>query len=37
MLQDKSNGLTIVSIESKILKLLDYKRLINDFAAQKII
>lgn len=34
MLQDRLNGLAILSIESEILKLLDYKTLINDFAAQ---
>jgi len=36
MLQDKLNGLTMLSIESDMLKLLDYKTLINNFAAQKI-
>jgi len=35
MLQDRLNVLAILSIESEVLKLLDYKILINDFAAKK--
>ncbi|KAL5142515.1 Zinc finger MYM-type protein 1 [Glycine soja] len=35
MLQDRLNELAILSIESEVLKLLDYKTLINDFAAKK--
>ncbi|KAL3009321.1 hypothetical protein AAZX31_07G077100 [Glycine max] len=35
MLQDKLNELAILSIESEVLELLDYKTLINDFAAKK--
>ena len=35
MLQDRLNELVILSIESEVLKLLDYKTLINDFAAKK--
>jgi len=35
MLQDRLNGLTILSIESEVLELLDYKTLLNDFAAKK--
>jgi len=35
MLQDRLNELTILSIESKVLELLNYKTLINDFAAKK--
>nr|KYP44643.1 Zinc finger MYM-type protein 5 [Cajanus cajan] len=35
MLQDRLNGLAILSIESEILELLDYKILINNFATQK--
>ncbi|KAL5127883.1 Zinc finger MYM-type protein 1 [Glycine soja] len=35
MLQYRLNGLAILSIESEVLKLLDYKTLINDFAAKK--
>ena len=35
MLQDRLNELAILSIESEVLELLDYKTLINDFAAKK--
>ena len=35
MLKDRLNGLVILSIESEVLELLDYKTLINDFAAKK--
>ena len=35
MLQDRLNGLAILSIESEVLELFDYKTLINDFAAKK--
>ncbi|KAL2963307.1 hypothetical protein AAZX31_17G193800 [Glycine max] len=35
MLQDRLNELTILSIESEVLELLDYKTLINDFATKK--
>nr|KYP33677.1 hypothetical protein KK1_045452 [Cajanus cajan] len=35
ILQYRLNGLTILSIESEMLKLLDYKTLINNFTAQK--
>nr|KYP49964.1 hypothetical protein KK1_028275 [Cajanus cajan] len=35
MLRDRLNELTILSIESEMLELLDYKTLINNFAAQK--
>ena len=35
MLQDRLNGLAILSIESEMLELLDYKTLINNFAYQK--
>ena len=35
MLYDRWNGLAILSIESEVLELLDYKTLINDFAAKK--
>ena len=35
MLQDKLNELAILSIESKVLELSDYKTLINSFAAKK--
>ena len=35
MLQDRLNVLAILSIESEVLKLLDYKTLINDFVAKK--
>lgn len=35
MLQDRLNGLAILSIESEMLELLDYKTLINNFAAKK--
>ena len=35
MLQDKWNELAILSIESEVLELFDYKTLINDFAAKK--
>ncbi|KAL2958696.1 hypothetical protein AAZX31_18G222600 [Glycine max] len=35
MLQDRLNVLAILSIESEVLELLDYKTLINDFAAKK--
>lgn len=36
ILQDKLNELTILSIESEVLELFDYKTLINDFAAKKV-
>ncbi|KAL2962667.1 hypothetical protein AAZX31_17G157300 [Glycine max] len=36
MLQDILHGLAILSIESEVLELLDYKTLINDFAAKKV-
>ena len=36
MLQDRLNESTILSIESEVLKLFDYKTLINDFAAKKV-
>jgi len=36
MLQDRLNGLAMLSIESEMLKLLDYKTLINNFATQKV-
>ena len=36
MLQYRLNELIILSIESKILELLDHKTLINDFITQKI-
>jgi len=36
MLQYRLNRLIILSIESEILQLLDYKTLINGFATQKI-
>nr|KYP46362.1 hypothetical protein KK1_032089 [Cajanus cajan] len=35
MLQDRLNELAILSIENEMLKLFDYKILINNFAAQK--
>ena len=35
MLQDILHGLAILSIESEVLELLDYKTLINDFVAKK--
>ena len=35
MLQDRLNVLVILSIESEVLELFDYKTLINDFAAKK--
>jgi len=35
MLQDRLNGLAILSIESEVLELLDYKTLIDDFATKK--
>jgi len=35
MLQDKLNELVILSIESEVLKLFNYKILINDFTAKK--
>ena len=35
MLQDRLNELTILSIESEMLELFDYKTLINDFTAKK--
>jgi len=35
MLQDRLNELAILSIESEVLELLDYKTLINDLAAKK--
>jgi len=35
MLQDRLNELAILSIESEVLELLDYKTLINNFAAKK--
>lgn len=35
MLQDRLNGLAILSIESEVLELFDYKTPINDFAAKK--
>nr|KYP31434.1 hypothetical protein KK1_048263 [Cajanus cajan] len=36
MLQDRLNKLAILSIESEMLELLDYKNLINNFATQKV-
>ena len=36
MLQDKLNVLAILSIESEVLELLDYKSLINNFVTKKI-
>ena len=36
MLQDRLNVLAILSIESDVLELFDYKPLINDFAAKKV-
>jgi len=33
--QDRLNELVILSIESEVLGLLNYKTLINDFAAKK--
>lgn len=36
MLQDRLNVLAILSIENEVLELLDYKILINDFAAKKV-
>ena len=35
MLQDRLNELAILSIESEVLELFDYKTLINDFGAKK--
>jgi len=35
MLQDRLNELALLSIKNERLELLDYKTLINDFAAQK--
>ena len=35
MLQDRLNELVILSIESEVLKLFDYKTLINDFTVKK--
>lgn len=35
MLLDRLNELAILCIESEVLKLLDYKTLINDFATKK--
>ena len=35
MLQDRLNELAILSIESEVLELLDYKTLINNFAVKK--
>ena len=35
MLQDRLNVLAILSIESEVLELFDYKTLINNFAAKK--
>nr|KYP36130.1 hypothetical protein KK1_042770 [Cajanus cajan] len=36
ILQDKLNGLVILSIENEMLELLNYKTLINNFATQKV-
>jgi len=36
MLQDRLNELALLSIKNERLELLDYKTLINDFAAQKV-
>jgi len=36
MLQDRLNELAMLSIENKVLELLDYKTLINNFVAQKL-
>lgn len=36
MLQDILNRLTMLSIESEMLELFDYKNLINNFTAQKV-
>lgn len=36
MLQNRLNELNILSIETKILELLDHKTLINDFIAKKL-
>ena len=35
MSQEKLNGLTILSIEKKMLESLEYKNLISNFASQK--
>ena len=35
MLQDRLNELAILSIESEVLELLDYKTLLNDFGGKK--
>ena len=35
ILQDRFNELVILSIESEVLELLDYKTLISDFVAKK--
>jgi hypothetical protein len=35
MSQERLNGLVILSIENKMLKKLEYKNLINNFASQK--
>jgi hypothetical protein len=35
MLQERLNGLAILSIEKKMLKNLEYKNLISNFASQK--
>ena len=36
MLKDRLNELAILSIESEVLELFDYKTLINDFTAKKV-
>ena len=36
MLQDRLNGLVILSIESKMLELFDYKTLINNVTAKNV-
>ena len=36
MLQDRLNELAILSIESEVLELFDYKILINDFQLKKL-
>ncbi len=37
VLQERLNGLTIVSIEKELLVTLEYNKLINSFTSQKVI